>query len=316
VILNTQDNFNRAKQIESALQVPGSKVSRADQDWLADYWKDNAAQAKDMSTYKPSKAMQQINAKKSGAAPASSVVTLPATGAGAGRGSVNPDVVTPSAITPVSTGGQVSKPIGDALQVSGNVDIQNLNPAMQANLQNMAAEYYAATGKKLQVNSGFRSPEDQARLFKTMPPGMAAKPGSSLHNFGLAVDVQSAQANELHNLGLLEKYGFVRPIPSEKWHMQPAGVTVAAAKAGVYSADSPTHQGGTQVATGTPSALTVASAEPRIPVTTSDGSTLQTGSGGTVGSMGTGSKKSASDIPTFDTSDGMLTGMNLGVIAS
>jgi hypothetical protein len=342
VVLNTQQNYDNAKSIETRLSQVGTanSVTPTEKDFLASYYKDNAAQAKDMSTYKPSAAMVKINEQRStggfartdraasvaaasvasvaapGVSPASSTVTLPDNGAGAGRGSVNPQVAQPSAITPVSTGGQVSDVIGKTLQVSGNADVKGLNPALQSNLVNMANEYYAATGKKLQVNSGFRSPKDQEKLFKSMPAGMAAKPGSSLHNYGLAVDVQSAQANELHNLGLLEKYGFVRPIQTEKWHMQPAGVTVAAAKAGVYSADSPAHQGGTQVAQAKPDTVSVASAEPRIPVTTSGGTAVGSGSGGSVGTMSSSSKKSAADIPTFDTSDGMLTGMNLGVIAS
>jgi hypothetical protein len=337
VVLNTRTNYDQAKDIETRLSQMGTanSVTPAEKDFLASYYKDNSAQAKDMSKYQSNKNLDKINERQStggfaradrassatpvGApspAASSSEVTLPDNGAGAGRGSVNPDVVQPSSIIPVSTGGQISDSIGKSIQLASGANVEGLHPALQSNLANMANDYYLATGKKLQINSGFRSPEEQERLFKSMPPGMAASPGSSLHNFGLAIDVQSAQANELANLGLLEKYGFVRPIASEKWHMQPAGVTVAAAKSGVYSADSPAHQNGTQVATASPSSLSVASAEPRIPVSTSDGGVIQTGSGGTVGTMSTSSKKSASDIPTFDTTDGMLTGMNLGVIAS
>lgn len=327
VILNTQDNFKRAAKIESDLKVVGSKVSRADQDWYADYVYDNKEQGKDMGTYKPSKTMQSINAKAAAGGgggrgsvnpPAASSVSIPDQGVG-GSAPAAPAAVSPSSITPVSTGGQISDALGKTITTSGNVDVAGLNPAMSQNLTNMANEYFQATGKKLQINSGFRSPEDQAKLFKSMPAGMAAKPGSSLHNYGLAVDVQSAQANELANLGLLEKYGFVRPIPNEKWHMQPAGVTVAAAKSGVFSADAPSNQGGgTQVAQGKPSSVQVASAEPRIPVTTESGTGNGGGGGGGKGggAVSSGSKKSTSDIPTFDSSDGMLTGMNMGVIAS
>lgn len=329
VILNTQDNFTRAAKIEADLQKVGTKVSGADKDWYADYAYDNKDQAKDMGSYKPSKTMQNINAKKAAGGgggrgsvnpPAASSVALPDVGgAGGGGASASPSAVQPSSITPVSTGGQISDALGKTISTSGNVDVANLNPAMGQNLANMANEYFQATGKKLQINSGFRSPEDQAKLFKSMPAGMAAKPGSSLHNYGLAVDVQSSQANELANLGLLEKYGFVRPIPNEKWHMQPAGVTVAAAKSGVFSADAPSNQGaGTQVAQGKPSSVSVASAEPRIPVTAESGTGNGGGGGGgtQTASVSGGSKKSTSDIPTFDTSDGMLTGMNIGVIAS
>lgn len=333
VQLNTANNFARAQEIHQALQKPmaagGRRVSEEDAKFY-DYFRHQNPTVDLDKAYAPSESMKRINAKQAAAAgggrgsvnpvlPGSSSVTLPdQTGsAGGGRDSINPGSATPGAITPVSTGGQISDAIGKSITLNGNADVSGLNPAMGANLKNMADEYFQATGKKLQINSGFRSPEDQARLFKSMPPGMAAKPGSSLHNYGLAVDVQSSQANELANLGLLQKYGFVRPIPNEKWHMQPAGVTVAAAKSGVYSADAPSNQGGSnQVAQGKPASVQVASAEPRIPVTNESGVGSGSPSGGNGGTMSGASKKSASDIPTFDTSDGMLTGMNLGVIAS
>jgi hypothetical protein len=331
VQLNTAQNFARAQEIHQAMQKPlangGRRISEEDAKYY-DYFRHQNPGVDLDKSYAPSESMKKINAKQAAGAgggrgsinPAAAVptsVTLPDQGAGGGRGSINPAMASPS-INPVSTGGQISDAIGKSVTVSGNANVAGLNPAMGANLKNMADEYFQATGKKLQINSGFRSPEDQARLFKSMPPGMAAKPGSSLHNYGLAVDVQSAQANELANLGLLQKYGFVRPIPNEKWHMQPAGVTVAAAKSGVYSADAPSNQGGgNQVAQGKPASVQVASAEPRIPVAASEGGAGGGGgSGGGGGTMSGASKKSVSDIPTFDTSDGMLTGMNLGVIAS
>lgn len=332
VQLNTAQNFSRAQEIHQAMQKPlangGRRISEEDAKFY-DYFRHQNPSVDLDKAYAPSESMKKINAKQAAGAgggrgsinpvlPGSSSVTLPDQGgAGGGRGSINPASAQPG-ITPVSTGGQISDAIGKSITLSGNADVSGLNPAMSSNLKNMADEYFQATGKKLQINSGFRSPEDQARLFKSMPPGMAAKPGSSLHNYGLAVDVQSAQANELSNLGLLQKYGFVRPIPNEKWHMQPAGVTVAAAKSGVYSADAPSNQGGgNQVAQGKPASVQVASAEPRIPVTNEgSGAAGGGGQGGNGGTMSGASKKSASDIPTFDTSDGMLTGMNLGVIAS
>lgn len=333
VQLNTAQNFARAQEIHKAMQKPmanGGRRITEDEAKFYDYFRDQNPNVDLDKPYAPSQAMQNLNNKAGGGRgsvnpPMAAPVTLPnqtgggGGGAGGGRGSVNPGM--PSSMTPVSTGGQITDAVGKSITLSGNADVSGLNPAMGANLKNMADEYFQATGKKLQINSGFRSPEAQEKLFKSMPKGMAAKPGSSLHNYGLAVDVQSTQANELQNLGLLQKYGFVRPIPNEKWHMQPAGVTVAAAKAGVFSADAPSNQSGAQspnVASAKPASVSVAAAEPRVPVSPAEG--VGTGGGGGGGSQmasvaGT-AKKSAADIQTFDTTDGMLTGMNLGVIAS
>ena len=88
----------------------------------------------------------------------------------------------------------------------------------------MAQAYHAETGRKLQVNSAYRSFKQQERLYKTMPKGMAARPGRSMHNYGYALDVQSAHANELHNSGLLAKFGFHRPVSGEAWHVEDATI--------------------------------------------------------------------------------------------
>lgn len=307
VTLNTQDNFARAKSIHDALKTPGSKVTGADQDFYRQFNFSNQNVDLD-KPYAPSAGIQKINQQ-----------TQKTTGdfsrldrqTGAAIATTNP-----ISTKAYSTNSKVSDWVGKTISKSGDVDVDGLNPSMQANLIKMSQEYYEKTGKKLQLNSAFRSPEKQAELFRTMPPGMAAKPGSSLHNFGLAFDVQSAQANELQNLGLLDKYGFNRPIKKEPWHVQPVGMTVAAAKAGIYSADGPAHQDG-NVASAVPQSQSVASAEPRIPVSGgADASTPGAGGGGGGGILSGGSKNSASDIPTFDTSDGMLMAMNIGALGT
>lgn len=76
---------------------------------------------------------------------------------------------------------------------------------------NMAREYFDITGgQKLQVNSSFRSLEEQARLSAKVK----AKPGESLHNFGRAIDIQSSQRRQLSRMGLIEKYGWNAPAQS------------------------------------------------------------------------------------------------------
>jgi hypothetical protein len=81
----------------------------------------------------------------------------------------------------------------------------------------MAAEYNQQTGKSLQVNSAFRSPQEQADVNPGTNP--KALPGRSLHNVGRAVDINSGQVTELASAGLLSKYGF-SPLPGDPPHIQ------------------------------------------------------------------------------------------------
>lgn len=124
-----------------------------------------------------------------------------------------------------------------ALQVAENKDvreyiqpgsttfkkIESLNPTFLKYLISMAKEYYQITGKKLVVDSAFRTEEEQRELAAKNPN--AAK-GLSMHNFGLAVDIPSAITTELDKLGLLRKYGFTKPVGQEKWHVESIGVSM------------------------------------------------------------------------------------------
>lgn len=210
---------------------------------------------------------------------------------------------------------KLSDLVGSVITKSGPVNLDGLDPRFQSGLSGMSQEYFAATGKKLQFNSGFRSQEEQERLYRSKPAGMAARPGSSLHNYGLAVDVQSSQANELDKLGLLQKYGFARPIKNEPWHMQPAGLSLAAAKAGLYSADAPANQ---SKASAMPSPQSVSTASAASTSTGTGGNTAPGigGPGGTRRGGGVAGSKPVSlqDVPTHDTSNGLLVALNLGVI--
>ena len=103
--------------------------------------------------------------------------------------------------------------------------IYNLDPNVRELFTGMAKEYNSLTGKTIPVNEAFRSYDDQAALYAKMP-GKAAKPGNSTHEFGLALDINSKEADELDKLGLMRKYGFTRPIGGEKWHIEPIGVSL------------------------------------------------------------------------------------------
>jgi hypothetical protein len=98
----------------------------------------------------------------------------------------------------------------------------NVNSSMLYRFKGMAAEYNAKTKKKIQVNSAFRSYAEQARLHKRNPR-KAAKPGHSRHESGLAIDINTEDAIALTKMGLMEKWGFHRPLirMGETWHIEP-----------------------------------------------------------------------------------------------
>ena len=70
----------------------------------------------------------------------------------------------------------------------------------------MAQEYKTMSGgKQLTVSSGFRSEEEQARI--SSKSGIKADPGSSLHQQGLALDLNESDIIALKQMDLLSKYG-------------------------------------------------------------------------------------------------------------
>jgi hypothetical protein len=83
---------------------------------------------------------------------------------------------------------------------------KKLQPNVQSAFLQMAQEYNNLTGKKLQVNSAFRSPDEQANVDSGSNP--KAAPGMSLHQLGRALDIQSDQVADLASKGLLGKFGF------------------------------------------------------------------------------------------------------------
>jgi hypothetical protein len=132
------------------------------------------------------------------------------------------------------------------------VILAGLKPEFEKRVATMAANFKEQTGEKLQINSGFRSPEKQKQLYDEWVAGgkqgkVVAVPGTSPHEKGLAVDIQASSApkgtgsfkgflNQLAGsvddpTGWLEKFGIARPVTSKKvgaskkedWHVQFAG---------------------------------------------------------------------------------------------
>jgi hypothetical protein len=114
----------------------------------------------------------------------------------------------------VQTGGGTPGPTDlsyrDFIKFTGNTGSEahfnKLQPHVRDAFIKMAMDYNQLTNDKLQINSAFRSPEEQASVNPGTNP--KAAPGMSKHNFGLAVDIQSRQVRELASQGLLQQYGF------------------------------------------------------------------------------------------------------------
>ncbi|MFD2118046.1 D-alanyl-D-alanine carboxypeptidase family protein [Paenibacillus yanchengensis] len=119
----------------------------------------------------------------------------------------------------------------DTIQVSesmGRVFVEMVQAAQKDNINNFI------------INSGFRSMEEQERLFSEMTPGIAMAAGFSEHNLGLALDIGSTTMKIEHapEGKWLEKnswkYGFILRYPKDKteitgtmfepWHYRYVGL--------------------------------------------------------------------------------------------
>ena len=99
-------------------------------------------------------------------------------------------------------------------------DYQNLDPIFAGRLANVCL---------MELTESYRSSERQAELYnqyleyKRTGKGSiksAAKPGTSWHEFRLAVDTSTQPIRGMTN-AQLKPYGLCKPISSEGWHIQP-----------------------------------------------------------------------------------------------
>jgi len=115
-----------------------------------------------------------------------------------------------------------------SFQAAPNADVSGLHPSVQSRFRAMADEYYQMTGNQIKVTSARRTTQQQIKLYQDYIDGRsklpAAKPGTSLHERGLALDIDAKQAQDLHLSGLLQKHGFTWPMPQrDPVHIQTQG---------------------------------------------------------------------------------------------
>ncbi|OHC98783.1 MAG: hypothetical protein A2885_17185 [Sphingopyxis sp. RIFCSPHIGHO2_01_FULL_65_24] len=123
--------------------------------------------------------------------------------------------------------------------VDRTLEIEYLSEAIVEPYQKMVAAA-AADGIAILLNSGFRTYSSQKYLYEGYVAGRpgfnkAAKPGSSNHQHGIALDIDTAGGLGSPTYDWLAKhatrFGFIRTVPSEAWHWEHRPAAAATARA-------------------------------------------------------------------------------------
>ena len=156
---------------------------------------------------------------------------------------------TPAAPAPAPTPAKAEVPKGNldnlTKKADAGVDTSKFDPAFQSRVEAMAAAFKQQTGKMLSITSGYRSNEKQKELYDAdlaknngKPSGKVAQPmaplgsgAGSVHMKGFGIDINSKGDTGLNVLagtrdnptGWLEKFGLIRNVKGEDWHVTIGG---------------------------------------------------------------------------------------------
>jgi ABC-type transporter Mla subunit MlaD len=140
-------------------------------------------------------------------------------------GGKRPSVPSVEAPAAPAAPGQVDKILSFGGASGSRTNFDNLNPAFKEKVVSAATDYFALTGKKVQVNSSFRDSEKQRQLYadylargKTGMP--VAPPGSSKHEMGKAIDVQNYTDPKL--VTAFNAQGLKQTVPRDPVHFEEA----------------------------------------------------------------------------------------------
>jgi len=108
-------------------------------------------------------------------------------------------------------------------------DFSGMNPAFMQRFKLMSDSV-----GNIPVTSAYRSIEEQTRMYAERQanpskyPYGVAQPGTSFHNYGMAIDIPAATANKLEKDDKLAKFGFYRPYPvKDPVHIQMSPVSMS-----------------------------------------------------------------------------------------
>lgn len=110
------------------------------------------------------------------------------------------------------------QPTGPALPPALQGKTENLSPEILRRFDAFRTFIFQKYGAALEIRSGYRSYEEQAQLFRTLPPGRANPPGQSNHEKGEAIDYTNYSPTFNQHLG---EFGLKLPFPGkEDWHIE------------------------------------------------------------------------------------------------
>lgn len=95
---------------------------------------------------------------------------------------------------------------------------QGLSPELLGRFDAFRSFIWVKYGVTLEIRSGYRSTEEQAHLYATLPAGRANPPGHSNHEKGEAIDYTNYSPEYNQYLG---QFGLHAPFPGkEDWHIE------------------------------------------------------------------------------------------------
>jgi hypothetical protein len=198
---------------------------------MQDVFKQREAQLREQNARRAARRAGTAAPAGGGAAPAAGGAA-PAAGGGAAPAAAGGGAAAPAAPVPTGpsgTQGEAATPVAPkAAQVlsfgSGSGSQQNfagLDDRLESAVTKAAEQYNATTGKKIQINSAKRDPEKQKELYDAWIAGgkqgmPVAAPGTSLHEKGLAVDIQNY--NDPSAVAAMNQQGLKQKVPNDPVH--------------------------------------------------------------------------------------------------
>ena len=95
---------------------------------------------------------------------------------------------------------------------------QNINPVLVERFKAFKAFAKEQYGVELFIRSGWRSSAEQAQLYNSRPGHAVARPGTSQHEKGQAIDYGPIQTWEMNRH--LGQFGLQLTVPGEPWHIE------------------------------------------------------------------------------------------------
>ena len=139
---------------------------------------------------------------------------------GGGDGATNKDE---AVMTDPKAGAMYAIGLKHVILNHGRVDMQGLHPNFKKAFYTMVGDWVTnRSGTKVYVESAFRTRADQERLWIKYGKNTkrVARPGTSRHESGFAIDIDRKSAASLDSSGMFSKYGFHRPLSHEPWHVE------------------------------------------------------------------------------------------------